>query len=193
MFGSSNDNSQPQSGPVTSPTNPKHNINEDIPAAPPEPQGQPAGSQSSNNATVFPSNSSSDPFSTTPIIDDPSAAADPTQMQPAQQQVQSDDTAGSYATAQDNSDQTKDTQEEGESLIDIKQQALHELSPLVKHLNQNSEEKFKTTMMMIQASDDQSLVPEAFEAAKNIEDDKARAQALLDIINEINYFTQHQD
>jgi hypothetical protein len=44
--------------------------------------------------------------------------------------------------------------------------------------------------MMIQASDDKALVPKAFEAAKNIQDDKARAQALLDIINEINYFTQ---
>jgi len=76
------------------------------------------------------------------------------------------------------------------TLLDIKQQALQHLSPLVEHLDQAPEEKFKTTMMMIQASDDKSLVPAAFEAAKQIEDDKERAQALLDIINEINYFTQ---
>lgn len=75
-------------------------------------------------------------------------------------------------------------------LMDIKQQALQQLSPLVSHLDQTPEEKLRTTMMMIQASDDQSLIPAAFESAKQITDDKARAQALLDIINEINYFTQ---
>lgn len=75
-------------------------------------------------------------------------------------------------------------------LLSIKQNALQELTPLVGHLDQDPEEKFRTTMMMIQASDDQSLVKEAFETAKKITDDKARAQALLDVINEINYFTQ---
>jgi hypothetical protein len=78
----------------------------------------------------------------------------------------------------------------GDDLLDIKRQALQELSPLVDHLDQSPEEKFKTTMMMIQATDDKSLLPEAFNAAKGIADDKTRAQALLDIINEINYFTQ---
>lgn len=76
-------------------------------------------------------------------------------------------------------------------LLDIKQQALQQLSPLVGHLEQSPEEKFRTTMMMIQASDNQSLIGTAYEAANKISDDKARAQALLDIINEINYFTQH--
>jgi hypothetical protein len=47
-------------------------------------------------------------------------------------------------------------------------------------------------MMMIQASDDQSLIRTAFEAAQKISDEKARAQALLDIVNEINYFTQQK-
>jgi hypothetical protein len=75
-------------------------------------------------------------------------------------------------------------------LIDLKQQALTQLTPLVDHLDQSAEEKFRTTMMMIQASDDQSLLKAAFDAAQSIEDDKVRAQALLDIINEINYFTQ---
>lgn len=76
-------------------------------------------------------------------------------------------------------------------LIDIKQKALSQLSPLVGHLDQTPEEKFKTTMMMIQASDDQTLVKSAHEAAMQIEDEKVRAQALLDIVNEINYFTAH--
>lgn len=74
-------------------------------------------------------------------------------------------------------------------LLDIKQQALQQLTPLVGHLDQNPEEKFRTTMMMIQASDDQSLIKVAYDAAQQISDEKTKAQALLDIVNEINYFT----
>ena len=78
-----------------------------------------------------------------------------------------------------------------DDLLDIKQQALAELSPLVSHLDQSPEEKFRTTMMMIQASDNQALVKDAYAAAQQISDAKTKAQALLDIVNEINYFTQH--
>lgn len=77
-----------------------------------------------------------------------------------------------------------------DDLLQIKQDALQELSPLVGHLDQSPEEKFRTTMMMIQASDDHTLLQSAYDAAKQITDEKARAQALLDVINEINYFTQ---
>jgi hypothetical protein len=78
-------------------------------------------------------------------------------------------------------------------LIDIKQMALTQLSPLVGHLDQTPEEKFRTTMMMIQASDNQSMIKDAFAAAQNIADEKTRAQALLDVVNEINYFTQQHE
>jgi hypothetical protein len=79
-----------------------------------------------------------------------------------------------------------------DDLVQIKQEALQQLSPLVGHLDQSPEEKFHTTMMMLQATDDQTLVKTAYEAAQSISDEKARAQALLDVVNEINYFTQHQ-
>jgi hypothetical protein len=78
-------------------------------------------------------------------------------------------------------------------LATLKQQALSQLTPLVGHLDQTPEEKFRTTMMMIQAADDESLIKEAYDAAQAIQDEKVRAQALLDVINEINYFSQkHQ-
>ncbi|HUY85067.1 MAG TPA: hypothetical protein VMU97_00965 [Candidatus Dormibacteraeota bacterium] len=77
-----------------------------------------------------------------------------------------------------------------DDLIHVKKQALEELSPLVDKLDLPPEEKFRTIMMMIQASDDESLVKAAYEAAHAIEDEKARAQALLDVVNEVNYFTQ---
>jgi hypothetical protein len=76
-------------------------------------------------------------------------------------------------------------------LIDLKSKALHQLAPLIDQLDQSPEEKFRTTMMMIQASDNQALIKDAYEAAQAIPDEKAKAQALLDVVNEINYFTQH--
>jgi hypothetical protein len=85
------------------------------------------------------------------------------------------------------SSSTDDTTNE---LIDLKSKALHQLAPLVDQLDQSPEEKFRTTMMMIQASDNQSLIKDAYEAAQAIPDEKAKAQALLDVVNEINYFTQ---
>jgi hypothetical protein len=80
-----------------------------------------------------------------------------------------------------------------DALLDLKQQALQQLSPLVGQLEQTAEEKFRTTMMLIQASDNQDLLHTAYDAANKIADEKARAQALLDVINEINYFSQSKD
>ncbi len=80
-----------------------------------------------------------------------------------------------------------------DDLLNIKQEALQQLTPLVSHLDQSAEEKFKTIMMMIQATDDHTKLKEAFDAAKEITDDKVRAQALLDVVNEINYFTQQHN
>ncbi len=100
----------------------------------------------------------------------PAAAAEP--AQPAAQP--SDDLIDST----DNSD-----------LINIKREALQQLTPLVGHLDQTPEEKFRTTMMLIQATDDKTLLKSAYDSALKIPDEKSRAQALLDVVNEINYFT----
>lgn len=87
---------------------------------------------------------------------------------------------------------TPGASDDADDLLQIKQEALQQLSPLVGHLDQSPEEKFRTTMMMIQASDNKDLIKDAYTAAQQIEDEKMRAQALLDIVNEINYFTQQQ-
>lgn len=75
-------------------------------------------------------------------------------------------------------------------LLELKTQALSQLSPLISHLDQSPEEKFRTTMMLIQSTDNQDLLKAAYDAANEINDEKTRAQALLDVVNEINYFTQ---
>lgn len=77
-----------------------------------------------------------------------------------------------------------------DKLADMKRQALEHLEPLADHIDGTAEERFRTTMMMVQANDNHTLLDKALAAAKEITDDKERAQAMLDIINEINYFSQ---
>lgn len=74
-------------------------------------------------------------------------------------------------------------------LAQLKQQALQSLEPLVEKLDQAPEEKFKTVMMLVQSSDNSKLLKTAYDAASQITDERVRAQALLDVVNEINYLT----
>jgi len=78
----------------------------------------------------------------------------------------------------------------GNSELDgLKASALEELRPLVGKLNLPAEERFDTLLLIIRSTDDQSLLSEAHAAAKDIDDDSRRAQALLDVIKEIDYFS----
>lgn len=77
-------------------------------------------------------------------------------------------------------------------LESIKQNALSELRPLVDKLNVAPEEKFDTYLLLLRSTDDQALIAPAFEAARAITDEARRAQALLDIIKEIDYLAGPQ-
>lgn len=77
-------------------------------------------------------------------------------------------------------------------LESIKQNALTELRPLVDKLNVAPEEKFDTYLLLLRSTDDQALIAPAFEAARAIADEARRAQALLDIIKEIDYLAGPQ-
>ncbi len=72
----------------------------------------------------------------------------------------------------------------------IKSEALGELRPLVDKLNVSPEEKFDTYLLLLRSTDDRDLIAPAHEAAKGITDEARRAQALLDIIKEIDYLSQ---
>lgn len=74
----------------------------------------------------------------------------------------------------------------------IKQDALSELRPLVDKLNVSPEEKFDTYLLLLRSTDDQALIAPAHEAARNIADEARRAQALLDVIKEIDYLSNPQ-
>jgi hypothetical protein len=75
------------------------------------------------------------------------------------------------------------------SLDSIKKDALVELRPLVDKLNLSPEEKFDTYLLLIRSTDDKALIAPAHEAAKGIADETKRAQALLDIIKEIDFLS----
>jgi len=78
---------------------------------------------------------------------------------------------------------------ENGSLESIKKDALIELRPLVDKLNLAPEEKFDIYLLLLRSTDDKALIEPAHEVARNIADEVRRAQALLDIIKEIDYLS----
>lgn len=114
------------------------------------------------------------PVAPTPVVNEPAAtpALDPVELAAA-----SDAAAVSAGNA---------------SLDGIKQEALGELRPLVDKLNVSPEEKFDTYLLLIRSTDDKTLVAPAHDAAKAITDETRRAQALLDIIKEIDFLSNPQ-
>ncbi len=80
-----------------------------------------------------------------------------------------------------------------DNLMSIKKDALTDLRPLVDKLSLEPEEKFDTYLLLLRSSDDKALIAPAYAAAKLIADESRRAQALLDVIKEIDYLSSsHQ-
>lgn len=73
----------------------------------------------------------------------------------------------------------------------IKNKALDELRPLAERINLPPAEKFDTLLLMIRTTDDKNLIKYAHDIAVQIEDKDKQAQALLDIVKEVDFFT-HQ-
>ena len=77
-------------------------------------------------------------------------------------------------------------------LEDIKKDALEQLRPLIDKVDLPAEEKFDTYLMLIRSTDDSTLIAPAHAAAQAITDEKRRAEALLDIIKEIDYLSRNK-
>lgn len=75
-------------------------------------------------------------------------------------------------------------------LTSIKNDALNDLRPLVDKLDIAPEEKFDTYLLLIRSTDDKSLIAPAYAAAQTIADEARKAQALLDVIKEIDYLSK---
>ncbi len=87
---------------------------------------------------------------------------------------------------------SSDTTATSSELEDVKHDAIVELRPLIEKLDVPAEEKFDTYLLLIRSTDDKSLVGPAHEVAKQITDEARRAQALLDIIKEIDFLSHPQ-
>lgn len=155
------------------------------------------GDQAGANPAADPTNAP-DPLATTP------PAAEPPTIGMALPQPDEDDDAPAAApeikhshAKSDNTDKKDDRPAPADNatsagsgpLDKLKASALEELRPLVGKLDLPAEEKFDTLLLIIRSTDDQSLLDEAHDAAKSITDDTKRAQALLDVIKEIDYFS----
>lgn len=212
MFGSSNNNQQHQdadlasAGPSSKPATDDPATNPALPPpatpAPAPPVGptndQAAADLSALQALSMSTGSDSDSGISTELPPTRAATIDPPAPPPPLPDINTvDDTAQLQAAQKEHKTHAPQSvvapSGNNDALMDIKQKALAELSPLVSHLDQSPEEKFKTLMMMIQANDNKDLIKEAYTAAEQITDEKAKSQALLDVVNEINYFTQKQD
>ena len=75
------------------------------------------------------------------------------------------------------------------ALASVKEAAITELRPLIDKLDVDPEEKFNTYLLLIRSTDDKELIAPAHEAAKSIADEAKKAQALLDIIKEIDFLS----
>lgn len=72
----------------------------------------------------------------------------------------------------------------------IKLNALKELRPLMDKVDLPAEEKFDTYLMLIRSTDDSTLIGPAHAAAQSISDEKRKAEALLEVIKEIDYLSR---
>ena len=78
---------------------------------------------------------------------------------------------------------------DAEDLAGIKKDALIELRPLIDKLDLAPEEKFDIYLLLLRSTDDTTLIAPAHLVAQGIADESRRAQALLDIIKEIDYLS----
>lgn len=72
------------------------------------------------------------------------------------------------------------------NLSALRQEALRELSPLIGQLDQTPDEKYATAKMVYEETNDQNILSAVYEAAKNLTNEKAKAEAIYDIIKKIN-------
>ena len=148
-----------------------------------------------------------DPVVSTPAVDSGPAPTDPVtdatpNTEAATEESTTDTTSGVSFDGNDlpegmssdadaHLETTVGSSEDGE-LDTVKKSALEQLRPLIEKLDLEPADKFDKYLMMLRASDDPALIKPAFDAAQGIEGEKEKAQALLDIINEINYITANQ-
>lgn len=135
---------------------------------------QPASAQATPDAEQTPVTepAESNPYATEPLPEPTAQTAEPA-VEPLPQPAMPTVTSSS----------------DSDDLSSIKKEALNDLRPLVGKLEIAPEEKFDTYLLLIRSTDDKSLIEPAYAAAQAITDESRKAQALLDVIKEIDYLS----
>lgn len=74
-------------------------------------------------------------------------------------------------------------------LDNIKKEALLMLRPLLDKVSTTPEEKFDIYLLLLRSTDDKALIDPAYRCAQAIADENRRAQALLEIVREIDFLS----
>jgi 3-methyladenine DNA glycosylase/8-oxoguanine DNA glycosylase len=84
-----------------------------------------------------------------------------------------------------------DSKPQNDHLEDVKRQAMHALTPLLADIKEmDPERKFDICMSAMRYTDNKELANAALEAALDINENGTKAEALVELINEINYLQQ---
>jgi hypothetical protein len=68
----------------------------------------------------------------------------------------------------------------------VKSMALSDLRPIIENVDIEPEKKFKIYKEIIDLTEDKACIEPAYNAAKNIKDEKAKAEALLFVVDTID-------
>jgi len=108
-------------------------------------------------------------------------------------QVARDNAASSPDNTPDDSDNLNNaTPQVDAALLALKQHALEALLPIVDSMQEAPERKFEILITATRSSEDPSLLDKALGAAQQISDPNNKADALLDVLNEVNYYIKKQ-
>ena len=79
------------------------------------------------------------------------------------------------------------TDSSSSNLDSVRKDAISDLKPIMDKLSVEPDEMFDLYLLLIRSTDDKALIQPAYAAAKKITDEARRAQALLDVIKEIDF------
>lgn len=79
------------------------------------------------------------------------------------------------------------TDSSSSNLDSVRKDAITDLKPIMDKLSVEPDEMFDLYLLLIRSTDDKALIQPAYAAAKKITDEARRAQALLDVIKEIDF------
>lgn len=104
----------------------------------------------------------------------------------------SNQTDGQNQTVSEQPQQPEQAQVESQTSVnpkasDIKQRALQELVPVIDSLEGDPERKYEILMTAARAASSGELLDKALDNALKIEDKSAKAEAIVDILNEASF------